>query len=88
MMGWIVTLVVVAALAGLGYWVWSAGHWNRGLDFVRETNTEMKKVSFPAREEVMATTLIVIVTSFIFAVYLWAVDIIIHKGYEWIINRL
>jgi preprotein translocase subunit SecE len=88
MMGWIVFLVVVAALAGLGFWLRSAGHWNRGTDFLRETNTEMKKVSFPARDEVVATTIIVIVTSFIFAIYLWATDVIIHKGYEWIINRL
>ena len=88
MVGWIVTLVVVAALAGLGYWIWSAGHWGRGLQFVRETNTEMKKVSFPGRDEVMATTIIVVITSFIFAVYLWGVDVIIHKGYEWIVNKL
>jgi preprotein translocase subunit SecE len=88
MMGWIILLVVVAALAGLGYWLWSAGHWARGQGFVGETRTEMKKVSFPSRDEVTATTIIVIVTSFVFAVYLWAVDLIIHKGYEWIINRL
>ncbi len=87
-MGWIVLLVVVAALAGLGYWVWSAGHWKRGQDFVRETNIEMKKVSFPSWDEVQATTIIVIITSFIFAVYLWGADVVIHKGYEWIINKL
>ena len=88
MVGWIVTLVVIAALAGLGYWIWSAGHWGRGIQFVKETNTEMKKVSFPSRDEVVATTIICIVTSFIFAVYLWGVDVIIHKGYEWIVNKL
>jgi preprotein translocase subunit SecE len=87
-MGWIILLVVVAALAGLGYWLWSAGHWGHGLEFVGETKTEMKKVSFPAREEVVATTIIVIIVSFIFAIYLWFADLIIHKGYEWIIDKL
>jgi preprotein translocase subunit SecE len=87
-MGWIVLLVVVAALAGLGYWVWSVGHWNRGKDFLRETNIEMKKVSFPGRDEVMSTTIIVIIVSFIFAVYLFAVDFAIQRSYEWIINKL
>jgi preprotein translocase subunit SecE len=48
----------------------------------------MKKVSFPSWDEVQATTIIVIITSFIFAVYLWAADVLIHKGYEWIINKL
>ena len=87
-MGWIVLLVVVAALAGLGYWAWSAGHWNRSKDFLRETNIEMKKVSFPSWDEVQATTIIVIITSFIFAVYLFAVDFAIQRSYEWIINKL
>ncbi|HZF09120.1 MAG TPA: preprotein translocase subunit SecE [Thermoanaerobaculia bacterium] len=87
-MGWIIVLVVVAALAGLGYWLYSAGHWGRGVEFLGETKTEMKKVSFPPREEVMATTIIVIVVSFIFAFYLWFADILIARGYEWIINKL
>ena len=88
MVGWIITLVVVAALAGLGYWLYSAGHWNRGLTFVGETRTEMKKVSFPSRDEVVATTIIVIITSFIFAVYLWLADLIIQNTYTWIISNV
>jgi preprotein translocase subunit SecE len=87
-MGWIIVLVVVAALAGLGYWLYSAGHWGRGVEFLSETKTEMKKVSFPSRDEVTATTVIVIVVSFIFAFYLWFADILIARGYEWIIDKL
>src|SRR5262249_22096324 len=77
MVGSIVLLGVVAALAGLGYWVYSAGHWGRGLTFVGETKVEMKKVSFPSRDEVVATTIVVIVVSFIFAIYLWVADVLI-----------
>jgi preprotein translocase subunit SecE len=84
----IVTAIFLAALAGLGYWLYRAGHWGRGMEFLSETKTEMKKVSFPSRDEVSATTIIVIVVSFIFAFYLWFADILIARGYAWIIDKL
>ncbi|MBZ0112337.1 MAG: preprotein translocase subunit SecE [Thermoanaerobaculia bacterium] len=51
-------------------------------EFLPEVIVEMKKVSFPSRDEVMGTTIVVIVTSFIFAFYLWAADMIILKVYQ------
>jgi preprotein translocase subunit SecE len=51
-------------------------------EFLPEVIVEMKKVSFPSRDEVVGTTIVVIVTSFIFALYLWAADMIILKVYQ------
>jgi len=85
---WIIVLVVVAALAGLGYWLFRAGHWARGLGFLGEVRSEMRKVSFPSREEVIGTTIVVIVTSVIFAVYLWIADFLIQKGYVGLVKVL
>ncbi len=42
--------------------------------FLRDVRSEMRKVITPSREEVQATTTIVIVTVFIFAAYFWIVD--------------
>ncbi|MFN7962906.1 MAG: preprotein translocase subunit SecE [Thermoanaerobaculia bacterium] len=42
--------------------------------FLTEVRSEMKKVSFPSRDEVFGTTSVVLVTSALFAVYLWVVD--------------
>jgi preprotein translocase subunit SecE len=50
-------------------------------DFLAETRLEMRKVSFPSRDEVVATTVVVLVTSTVFAVYLWLADIVIQRGY-------
>ena len=50
-------------------------------DFLAETRLEMRKVSFPSRDEVVATTVVVLVTSTVFAVYLWLSDIVIQRGY-------
>jgi len=44
----------------------------------------MKKVSWPSRNEVIGTTVVVIVACFIFGFYLFIVD----QGLAWLIERL
>jgi preprotein translocase subunit SecE len=56
--------------------------------FVSETRSELKKVTFPSRDEVVATTIVVLIASVIFAVYLWVSDIVILKVYEGIYRVL
>jgi len=50
--------------------------------FFREVRSEMSKVSFPSRDEVVGTTIVVLVTSFIFAFYLWFADLIIVQLFK------
>ena len=50
--------------------------------FLGEVKAEMKKVSFPSRDEVMGTTIVVLVTSVVFAVYLWAADLVIVQLFK------
>ena len=54
--------------------------------FLSEVKLEMKKCSYPTREEVVGTTAIVLITSFVFAVYLWIADLAIVKAYEGILR--
>ena len=54
--------------------------------FLPEVVAEMRKTSFPSRQEVMGTTGVVLITSFIFAIYLWGVDVVIVRVYEWLFN--
>ena len=46
----------------------------------------LRKVSFPSRDEVTATTIVVLITSFVFAVFLWMADIVIQRGYVGIVK--
>ena len=62
--------------------------WKKIKTFLSETRSELKKVTFPARDEVLSTTVVVIVTSVIFAFYLWVADLVIIKLYEGIIRIL
>jgi preprotein translocase subunit SecE len=60
--------------------------WEKTKTFLQEVVAEMRKVSFPSRPEVIGTTIVVIVTSFIFAVYLFAADKLIVWGYEGLVK--
>jgi preprotein translocase subunit SecE len=42
--------------------------------FYSDVRTEMKKVTTPSRKEVQATTVVVIITVFLFGFYFWVVD--------------
>jgi preprotein translocase subunit SecE len=68
---------------------WDPRVWyGQSRNFIREVRTEMSKVSFPAREEVVATTAVVLVASVIFAIYLWVVDQAVVFGYQWVARKL
>jgi len=47
--------------------------------FLGEVRTELKKTTWPPAKEVRGTTVVVIGTSFIFAVFLWVVDILVRQ---------
>ena len=50
--------------------------------FVGEVRTEMNKVTFPSREEVVGTTVVVLIASVVFAIFLWIADVVILRLYE------
>jgi preprotein translocase subunit SecE len=56
--------------------------WETSRTFLQEVVAEMRKVTFPGRQEVIGTTVVVIVTSVIFAVFLFAADQLIVWGYN------
>jgi preprotein translocase subunit SecE len=50
--------------------------------FYTDVRTEMKKVTTPTWKEVQSTTLVVVITVFLFAAYFWAIDAVIGKGID------
>ena len=55
------------------------GWWGRSRRFLSEVRNEMARVTWPSRREVWATTLVVILTSIFFGVYLYGVDLLVSK---------
>ena len=56
-------------------------------DFWRDTSSEMKKVTWPSRQEVVGTTVVVLVATIIFAVYLWGCDVVFYKAIDFLFTR-
>jgi preprotein translocase subunit SecE len=54
--------------------------------FYADVRSEMKKVSWPNRQEVFGTTIVVIVAVFFFGIYLGVVDQILGVGLNWLLR--
>jgi preprotein translocase subunit SecE len=67
---------------------WVTGHYASGRTFLGDVRAEMRKVVTPSRKEVQATTTVVLVTVFIFALYFWIVDSIFTYGLAQLMNKL
>jgi preprotein translocase subunit SecE len=47
--------------------------------FLSEVKAELKKVTWPSKEEVRSTTVVVIATTFFFGFYLWGLDLVFSE---------
>ena len=54
--------------------------------FYGDVRNEMRKVTTPTRKEVQATTIVVIITVFIFGVYFGVVDKIVGGSLNWVFD--
>ena len=61
--------------------------WQGGRTFLAEVRNELKRVTWPSRKEVYATTVVVILVSFFFGVYLWGVDMVVSHAVQWIFSQ-
>jgi len=55
-------------------------------EFYLNVRSEMKKVSWPSRDEVFSTTLIVIGSVFFFGLYLGLVDMLLSQGFKRVLD--
>ncbi len=55
--------------------------------FLSDVRNEMRKVTFPSRKEVQATTIVVIITVVLFGVYFFVIDQVINRGVNWVLHH-
>jgi preprotein translocase subunit SecE len=65
----------------------AGGRFERMRVFLSEVRNELKRVTWPSQKEVYATTIVVIVTSIFFGLYLFLLDLGIDRVVSWIFNR-
>jgi preprotein translocase subunit SecE len=54
--------------------------------FYSDIRSEMRKVTSPTWKEVQATTTVVVITVFLFALYFAVIDFFIQKGVTWLFH--
>jgi len=64
------------------------GWYRRSMRFLAEVRVELSRVTWPTRREVWATTVVVILVSMLFGVYLWVVDLGLSNVMDWIFKKL
>lgn len=56
--------------------------------YIVETRGEMRKVTWPTREESWRLTLIVLGTTILFAAFLWVFDTVFSNGIQYVLQLL
>ena len=65
----------------------AGGRFERTRLFLSEVRNELKRVTWPSQKEVYATTVVVILTSIFFGLYLFVLDYGIDAIVSWIFRR-
>jgi preprotein translocase subunit SecE len=63
------------------------GWFGRARRFLTEVRSELARVTWPSSREVWATTVVVVIVSALFGVYLYAVDLGASAAVRWVFNR-
>jgi len=64
------------------------GRWTEFTTFLRDVRAEMRKVVWPGWKEVRVTTGVVIVATFLFALFFFVVDFIFRAGVYGLLGKL
>jgi preprotein translocase subunit SecE len=57
--------------------------YKRFINFLKDTKAELKKVTWPSRNEVYSTTIVVVIATVFFGFYLFFMDVI----FSWLISH-
>ena len=57
------------------------------VEFIGEVRAELKRVTWPSQAEVYATTVVVILTSLVFGLYLFGIDLLLNTAVQRLFQR-
>lgn len=62
--------------------------WQQTKSFLHEVGVETRKVTWPSKDEVVATTIVVIAASFVFGIFLYLCDLVFFRLVKVVIEAL
>jgi preprotein translocase subunit SecE len=60
--------------------------WHQVRDYVSDVRVEMKRVTWPGKQEIYGTTVMVILTTFGFGIYFWICDMAFQRAVNGILT--
>jgi preprotein translocase SecE subunit len=78
--GWIGLAIWAAVILGIFFFLWSKGYLVKIRNYFAETQEELKKCSWPSREELRGSTVVVLVTTVLLGLF--------TVGVDWILSNL
>ncbi len=72
-------MVLLGVAVAVFFWAWQKGHLLRLGTYVDETKVELRKCTWPTRDELKGSTVVVIVSTSLVAVFTVGVDFIISR---------
>lgn len=69
--------ILLGVVVAVFFWAWQQGHLLRLGSYVDETKVELRKCTWPTRDELKGSTVVVIVSTGIVAVFTVGVDFLI-----------
>lgn len=69
--------ILLGVVVAVFFWAWQKGHLLRLGNYVDETKVELRKCTWPTRDELKGSTVVVIVSTGIVAVFTVGVDFLI-----------
>jgi preprotein translocase subunit SecE len=67
---------------------WFLGLFTRLRQFFHDVRTEMRQVNWPSRQDVISTTIVVVVTVAFFGIYFFITDSVFLRLYEYVHKHL
>jgi len=71
--------ILLGIAVAVFFWAWQKGHLLKLGNYVDETKVELKKCTWPSRDELKGSTVVVIVSIGLVAVFTVAADLIISR---------
>jgi len=69
--------ILLGVVVAVFFWAWQKGHLLRMGNYVDETKVELRKCTWPTREELKGSTVVVIISAALVAVFTVGVDFLI-----------
>jgi len=69
--------ILLGVVVAVFFWAWQKGYLLRMGNYVDETKVELRKCTWPTREELKGSTVVVIISAALVAVFTVGVDLLI-----------